>query len=272
MIDTHCHLNFKAYQNDWREVADRAVETGVTKMIVVGTDLVTSKRAVEMAQQHQALYAAVGVHPHHARQITDYGLRITEIIAEVAELAKQPKVVAIGEVGLDNHGYKVTRYQTPVTSSNREQLNEIQKQLFVEQVKVARELNKPLILHSREAKEEVLEILQKITSGEIRGVFHCFGGSKGFAKRILEAGLYLGFDGDITYVPDRLGVATTVPLERLLLETDAPYLTPVPYRGERNEPRNIKLIAEAHARIRGVTAEKIAKTTTENAENLFRLD
>lgn len=271
MIDTHCHLNFETFDKDWRETADRAIEAGVSKMIVVGTDLATSKRAVELAQLHPALYAAVGIHPHHTKALLSNAklkTQISELITQIAELAKQPKVVAIGELGLDYHVFKQSKYPDDLLEITPE-LKELQRELFIAQVQLAIELNKPLIIHSREAKEEVLETLSGHFRGEIRGVFHCFGGSKKYTKRILDAGFYLGFDGDITYVPDRLGVATSVPLERLLLETDSPYLTPKPHRGQRNEPINIRLIAEAHARARGIRVEEIMRVTSENAEKLF---
>lgn len=284
MIDTHCHLNFKAFKDDWREVADRAVEAGVTKMIVVGSDLENSRRAVEMAQQHPAIYAAVGVHPHHARTLlakSNVKAQISKLMAKLKQLAEQPRVVAIGETGLDYHVPKQSKYPEellPIT----EELKTIQRELFMEHLKLAKELNKPLILHSRECGEEVLQLVsprekldirQQADSGHSRGViagvFHCFGGSKKYLKRILDAGFYVGFDGDITYVPDRLGVAAEVPLERLLLETDSPLITPEPYRGERNEPKNVTLIAKSQAQVRGIMVEEVGRVTSENAERLF---
>jgi len=270
-IDTHCHLNFEVFNNDWREAADRAVAAGVTKMIVVGADLVSSERAVELAQQHPALYASVGLHPHHARQILDDRLQMTEIITTLRTLAKKPRVVAIGEIGLDYHVPKESKYPAellPIT----EELKMIQRELFIGQVKLAQELNKPMILHSRECGEEVLEILRLQMTDDglpIKGVFHCFGGSKKYVKRIIEAGFYVGFDGDITYVPDRLNVAAEVPLDRLLLETDSPFLSPLPNRGKRNEPANITLVTQKQAEARGITVEEVAEATTKNAEILF---
>lgn len=268
MIDTHTHLNFKAFERDWREVADRAVKAQVTKMIVVGTDLETSQRAVELAQLHPALYAAIGIHPHHARQIDDKGLKLAVGINELKKLARKPRVVAIGEIGLDRHEYKVTRYQK-IEDKKQEELMKTQRELFVSQLQLARELDKPVIFHSREVGEEVLNIVQEIYPKMIRGVFHCFGGSKKFLKKILDAGFYVGFDGDITYVPDRLRVAEMVPIERLLTETDSPYLSPLPYRGERNEPKRVKIIVQIQAKIRKMDFEEVEKQTTANAEKLF---
>ncbi|OGV96626.1 hypothetical protein A2W24_01540 [Microgenomates group bacterium RBG_16_45_19] len=272
MIDTHCHLNFAAFKDDWREVADRAVAAGVEKMIVVGADLDSSRRAVELAQAHPALYAAVGIHPHHARQLQATGNKLQELIAEIAELTKQPRVVAIGEIGIDNHVYQVTRYKIQDTSLESQERQEIQKQLFAEQLKLAVDLGKPVILHSREAKEEVLQIISNLKFNIFNsrgGVFHCFGGSKKYAQRIVEAGFYLGFDGDVTYVPDRLAVAATVPLDRLLLETDSPYLTPVPYRGGRNQPANLPLIAQIQAEVRNLNPAVLTQATSDNAQRLF---
>lgn len=244
-IDTHSHVNFKAFESDWKEVVERAVAAGVEKMIVVGADLASSKRAVELAQQHPALYAAVGIHPHHARDIT-----IIKNIKIIENLAKQPRVVAIGEIGLDYHVYKATRYKTQDTNK------ELQKELFEAQLQVAQEVDKPVIIHSREAGEEVLEIARGA-----RGVFHCFGGSKKYLKRILEAGFYVGFTGQITYVPDRAMVAREVPLDRLLIETDCPYMAP--FREERrSEPRDVTIIGQ-------FLGERVEQATTANAHELF---
>jgi TatD DNase family protein len=273
MIDTHCHLNFKAFEHDWLEVADRAVAAGVDKMMVVGADLDTSRRAVELAQEHPALYAAVGIHPHHAQQIYDSRFTIQELITALRELLKQPRVMAVGEIGLDRHEYTVTRYKEQGTR-NIDEIYEIQKILFREQLQLAAEMNKPVILHSRETGEDVLETILKFNiqnSKLLPGVFHCFGGSKKYLKRILEAGFYVGFDGDITYVPDRLAVANEVPLDRLLTETDSPWLTPLPHRGERNEPGNVPLIVRKHAESRGHLEQKLAQATVENAQRLFGL-
>lgn len=259
MIDAHAHLNFKAFADDWLEAADRAVKAGVEKMVVVGTDLETSQRAQEMAQQHPALYAAVGIHPHHARELQ-------MSLVQIEKLLQHPKVVAIGEVGLDRHLYKQTKYGD-MKETEIENLYKIQKEVFRQEIQMAQNYDKPLIIHSWEAKQDVLEMLPK----GIRGVFHCFEGSKKYLKKILEAGLYVSFTGNITFSADRLDVASLVPLDRLLLETDCPYMSPIPFRGERNEPKNVKLIAEAHAKSRGISVEEVDEVTTENAKRLFKL-
>lgn len=261
MIDTHTHLNFEAFKDNWQEVADDAVRAGVEKMIVVGTDLESSKRAVEMAQEHEALYAAVGVHPHHARGIMKKILRPSgvsrnarsaqdgtaalmseaaesneAVVNEIRELAGQPKVVAIGEIGLDKHVYQNSKYKIQNSKQEDDFLDKLQEQLFVRQVELAVDLNKPLILHSREVGEEVLELISDVRDSiaslqnDIQGVFHCYEGSKKYLKRILEAGFYVSFTGNITYSHDRAEVAKMVPLNRLLLETDSPLILPEPLR------------------------------------------
>ncbi len=269
LIDTHCHLNFKAYQDTWREVADRAVAAGVTKMIVVGSNLQTSKRAVDLAQEHPALYAGVGIHPHHAQEIVDHRLQIIDSINELQELANMPRVVAIGEIGLDNHKYQMTKYEEPKTEEETEAINQTQRELFKAQIELAQELDLPMILHSREVGEDVLKTLQEylaVEGAKIRGTFHCYGGSKKYLKRILAAGFYVGFDGDITYVEERALVAKEVPLDRLLTETDSPYLTPAPYRGQMNEPAKMVEIAKKQAEVRESGLEEVEKMTTANAE------
>lgn len=296
MIDTHTHLNFQAFAHDWQEVVERAIAGGVVKMIVVGTDIHSSKKAIELANQHQALFAAVGIHPHHVRRIAHQELEIKRSIEQIAQLATQPKVVAIGEVGLDYHEYKVTRSSSTALETGEEQVidkdldrfKKLQKILFREQVQLALQLHKPLILHSREAADDVLEMLKPDVAkamtggkvqrtGELRGVFHCFEGSKKYLKKILAAGFYVSFTGNITYVPDRAAVACLVPLERLLLETDCPYMSPdLRQRQERHagqalrsEPRDVKIIGQKHADDRMVSFDQVTEQTSANATTLF---
>lgn len=241
-IDTHAHVNFKAFESDWKEVVERAVAAGVEKMIVVGADLASSRKAIELAESHPALFAAIGIHPHHARSIKS--------VKSIKELAGQPRVVAIGEIGLDYHVYKNSKYGIQDIDK------ELQRQLFEAQLQVAQEVDKPVIIHSREAGEEVLEIARGS-----RGVFHCFGGSKKYLKKILAAGFYVGFTGQITYVPDRASVAREVPLDRLLIETDCPYMPP--FREERrSEPRDVIIIGQ-------FLGEGVAQATTANTGRLF---
>lgn len=272
MIDTHTHLNFAAFAHDWSEVVKQSIEQGVSAMIVVGTDVATSKRAVEIAQSNKALYAAVGIHPHHAK-----GTRSLEevdgLIADIAKLALDPKVVAIGEIGIDHHEYKDSKYA--ISDINLATYNELQVLLFRKQLELAVRMGKPVIVHSRAAKDEALQIIEAInatTQTKISGVFHCFEGSKKMVKRIIEAGLHISFTANITFIPDRLEVATLVPLDRLLLETDCPYMAPASMRGERNTPSSVTMVAAAHALSRSIDRMQVEMQTDKNARTLFHLD
>ncbi len=272
-IDTHAHLNFEAFKDDWREVVERAADAGVRKMVVVGTDLDSSCRAIELSSQHEALYAAVGIHPHHVKQIENGELRIENAQEELEKLAQNPKVVAIGEVGLDYHVYQASKRYTEEQLAITPHMKNLQKKLLGMQMEIAKKLDKPLILHSREAGEDVLDVLEhysKIDGKMPRGVFHCFDGSKKYAVKILTAGLYISFTGNVTFLADRASVAMTVPLERLLLETDSPLIKP--YRvNERCEPIDVLTIAKFHAQQRKVNLEEIERQTASNAERLFKL-
>lgn len=272
-IDTHCHLNFEAFELDWKLVIDRAVKAEVDALIVVGTDITSSIRAIELANTSPHVFAAVGIHPHHIHQYQDNQSSVESDMGQLTKLAIEPKVVAIGEIGLDHHQYRVSKYP----NLNQDQLNQafiLQQVLFTHQLKLAHDLNLPLIIHSREVHTLVLDEISRTQSElntSFKGVFHCFEGSKKYAAKIIEAGFHLSFTGNLTYSVDRQLVAATIPLERLLLETDAPYMTPIPYRGERNEPRYLPLIASIHAQSRGLSQSQIATTTTNNARQLFNL-
>jgi TatD DNase family protein len=290
MVDTHTHLNFKAFEDDWGEVVGRALAAGVETMIVVGTNLELSRRAVELGEQHPALFASVGIHPHHARQYITSGASldtsatlendkdeilksIQDDIERVRELAKSERVVAIGEVGLDKHEYKNSKYQMSNVKNDFELLFELQKQLLTEQIELAVAVDKPLILHSREVGDEVLNEISKFKfqNSKLNGVFHCFEGSKKYVRKILDAGFYVSFTGNVTYSQGVGEVAAEVPLERLLLETDCPYMTPTPHRGKRNEPAHVELIARSHAKSRGMEFNDLVWQTRANARELFGL-
>lgn len=270
MIDTHTHLNFKVYKSDWREVARRAVESGVRKMIVVGTDIPSSYRAVEMANAHKALFASVGIHPHHAKGIKNKELGINDLMDKIKKLIDDPKVVAVGEVGLDYHKYRNSKYQEKTSEDELDEIMKLQKLLFISQVKLAEEMDKPLLIHSREAKEDVINLLKNVKA-PARGVFHCFEGNKKLLKMILDEGFYVSFTGNITYDESKLELASKVPLDRLLLETDSPFMTPEPHRGKRNEPAYVKIIAKKIAFSHGVHFNEVIKITTKNARELFKL-
>lgn len=300
LVDTHTHLNFQAFEDDWKEVVERAQAKGVERMIVVGTDIPSSRRAIELTEQHPSLYASIGIHPHHVRGITNYPeelrhgaseLRITHLKRQIFELASNPKVVAIGEVGLDYHLYTKTKYPSAPSVSLRtgslrisSELINLQKQLLGMQVEVARELDLPLVLHSREAGRDVLDVVEHFSKKDgvlPQGVFHCFDGSKSFLKEVLAAGFYVSFTGNVTYVPDRAEVALEAPLDRLLLETDCPFMPPRQKLASshlggqasahtRSEPKDVAVMAAFHAEQRGVDIATIEAATTKNAQQLFK--
>jgi TatD DNase family protein len=256
LSDTHCHLNFKAFAEDAEEVILRSKKAGVELMIVIGTDVKTSCKAVELAQNYDYIFAAVGYHPIHVNQIDEETLR--ENLEEIRQLSSKKKVVAIGEIGLDYF---------------REPFNkELQRIALKELINLAKEIKKPVILHAREALEELIGIVEK--EKDLRGVFHCFSGNMAQAKRVMGAGLYLGFNGLITYSGDEENrdVARQIPLEKLLIETDCPYLTPIPHRGERNEPAYVRYVIKEISELKSIEEETIAKQSLLNAKKLFRLD
>lgn len=256
-IDTHCHLNFYAFKDDVNDVIKRAKRAGVGKFIVIGANLYSSKKAVELAQIYPEVYAAVGIHPHHANEFFNGTIRFQHnLLKKLYEMAKNKKIVAVGEIGLDYY-----KYNSDVPFSPREK----QRELLLEQLTIARELNLPAILHCREAFNDLFHILPK----NIRGVLHCFSGGLLHLKKTLDHGLLVGFDGNITYNQLLREAVLKTPIERLLLETDSPYLTPVPYRGERNEPKNIRFVAGHIAKIKKLDRLMIIGKTTENANKLF---
>jgi len=250
-IDTHAHLNFKAFSNDYAQAIERAFLTDVKKIINVGSNLETSKKAVEIAQKYEQVYAAVGLHPIHVKDeaFTD----------EFKKLAQDGKVVAVGETGLDYYYDK-----TNATS---------QKEVFAKHLKMAQVVSRPVILHSREASEDILPILMA-ERPEPKGVMHCFGENWEFAKVILDMGLYISFTGLITFTKNyqTFEVIKNTPLERILIETDCPFMTPESYRGRRNEPAYVIEVARKIAELKKIPLEKVAEATTKNAEELFKLN
>lgn len=252
LIDTHCHLNFQAFENDFDAVIKRALEAGVTKIINVGADLTSSRKAVEIAQKYDGCFAAVGIHPHHTDKL-ESGWE-----EKLDELAGQPKVVAIGEIGLDYYEYESNGIVNP----------QIQKEVFIKQIHLAQEQKLPVIFHSRESADDMFEIIKP----PVRGVFHCYAAGKSGIPKVINLGLYFGVDGNLTYDQGLQNVVTKIPLEKIILETDSPWLTPVPFRKEHNEPKNVKIISEWLSKIKGVDQEKVAKITTDNAQSLFGID
>ncbi len=255
LIDTHCHLTMPDFDADRSDVIQRAIDAGISHMITVGTDIEDSKRAIALAEGYEFIYAAVGIHPHDARDITD----IENVSDTIKKLASKKKVVALGETGLDYH-----YMHSPA---------EIQQEHFRLEINLAKSLGLPVIVHSREAKEDTLRILKEEKVEVTGGVLHCFSGDMDMAEKALNMGLYISFSGVITFrnakkMPD---IVKAIPLDRILIETDAPFLTPVPHRGKRNEPAYVKYMAEKIADIKGISLEELGKTIIDNAARLFRL-
>lgn len=256
LIDTHAHLDFPQFDADREAVIQRAQAAGVELILNVGADLESSRAAVALAEEYDCLYAAVGVHPHEAKKLDGAAL------AALRRLATHPKVVAVGEIGLDFY-----RDLSP---------RDVQRRAFQAQLAWAGRLGKPVIIHDREAHDEVLSILTDWVAAtpECRGgVFHCFSGDLAMARRAVALGFYLGVDGPITYQNARklLEIVEWLPLDRLLIETDCPYLTPHPHRGERNEPAYVRLVAGRIAALKGIPVEELAEITRANASRLFGL-
>lgn len=251
LFDSHCHLNDDRYNEDREAVLARAAEAGVAYLLNPGADLETSRKAVDLAAAHDRLYAAVGVHPHDAKDMDETVLQL------IGHLARKPKVVAIGEIGLDFHYDFSPR--------------EAQRHWFVEQLRLARRLKLPVIIHDREANQEVYDTLKQEGAFETGVLMHCYSGSAELARQYVRQGAMLSIAGPVTFPNARktVEVVAAVPLERLFIETDAPYLTPVPHRGKRNEPAYVRFVAEKVAQIKGLTVEEVAEVTCRNALTFF---
>ena len=252
LFDTHAHYDDEAFDADRDALLTALPDCGVGLVIDPGCDLTSSRRAVELAAAYPHVYAAVGIHPENCGGCTD------DDLAALRPLAQQPKVVAIGEIGLDYYWE-----ENPP--------REFQQQVFRRQLALARELQLPVIVHDREAHGDCLAIVREFP--DVTGVFHCFSGSPEMAQELLKLGWYLGFEGPVTYKNARRApeVAAVTPLDRMLIETDSPYMTPVPYRGKRNDSGYVRLVAEKLAEWKGVAPEEMARLTTENGKRLFRI-
>ncbi|MBP2636746.1 MAG: ycfH [Firmicutes bacterium] len=250
LFDSHAHLDDNRFDNDRAEVIERAKEAGIVGIVNAGATMESSARSIALAEEYDFIYAAVGIHPHDAKEASkcDYD--------QLAAWAVNPKVVAIGEIGLDYY-YDLSP-------------REVQQQVFIRQLDVARQCNKPFIIHDRDAHGDIMDILKKEAKG-LTGVLHCYSGSWEMAKEVLKMGFYISFAGPVTYAKDGKlkEVATNVPLDRLLVETDCPYLTPKPYRGRRNEPAYVKFTAEEVAGVRGMDFAALAEAATANTKHLF---
>lgn len=251
LIDTHVHLDFPRFNEDREKVIKRAEKNNVIKMVNVGANLASSRRSLELSQRYDNIYATVGIHPHDADKFQENTVEILK------DLSKPDRVVAIGEIGLDFHYDNSPR--------------ETQKNVFIKQLKLAQDLNLPVVIHSRDAKNPTLKILKK--HNVKNGILHCFAGDREMARKALDLGLYLAFGGIITFknTEELYQVVKEIPLERILLETDSPYLSPVPRRGKRNEPAYVKFVAEKIAEIKNIELEKVAEVTTTNAEKIYNM-
>ena len=248
-FDTHAHYDDRAFDADRVRLLEEVRADGVALIVVPGCDLKSSRAAIALAERFPFVYAAVGIHPEELQDCTP------DALAEIAELAEHPRCVAVGEVGLDYYW-------------DAEHKNE-QKLLFRQMIRLALELDKPVIVHDREAHGDCLEIVRDYPG--LRGVFHCFSGSAEMAQELIKRGWYLGFDGPITYKNARkaLEVLDICPPERILIETDSPYLSPVPNRGKRNDSRNLRYIVAAIAERLGMSEDEIEGLTMENGKQLF---
>lgn len=250
-IDSHAHIQLSQFNRDREAVLKRAREAEVTNILVIGFDMETSLGAVELAEQHPHIYATVGMHPHDAKDLTP------DTLKTFRELAAHPKVIALGEMGLDYY-----RNLSP---------RPVQKAAFEKQLDLAEALQMPIVIHNRDAYMDILPILEA-RQGRIRGVLHCFTGNVELMHRGLASGFHIGIGGIVTYknAADVQAVAREVPEERLLIETDCPWLAPQFRRGKRNEPAYVRAVAEKIAELRGTSIETIGETTTRNFKALFR--
>lgn len=251
LFDTHVHLNDDQFENDLDVVIQRAQQNGVKKMVVVGFDRKTIKKAIELIDQYDFLYASIGWHPVDAINMSE------EDLSWIEEQAKHPKVVALGEMGLDYHWDK-----SPAS---------IQKEVFRKQIRLAKKLKMPIVIHNREATEDVVHILREENAAEVGGIMHCFSGSVETAKECMKMNFLISLGGPVTFKNAKKPkeVAVEIPLDRLLIETDCPYLAPHPMRGKRNEPAYVKLVAEQIAELKGISFAEVAEKTTANAKKLF---
>lgn len=266
LVDTHCHLDFEAYEDDLEEVLKRARQAGVQRILIPGIDFESSERILRLTERYSELYAAVGIHPNSA---TGWN---ADAVSRLAELARHPNVVAIGEIGLDYYRDRAPR--------------DLQQQALQDQLQVAQDLDLPLVIHVRNADRDdrscIIDVLQTLhTWQEERhterrsdrlGVLHSFSGNAQEAQRAVELGFYIGITGPVTFknAHTMREVVSSVPLRRQLIETDGPFLTPHPHRGQRNEPAYVQYVAEKIAEVRGESAPVVARATTENADRLFQ--
>lgn len=273
MIDVHCHLNFHKFEDDFDVVIKSALEKDVTRIINTGTKLDSSQAAIDLAKKYDELYAIVGVHPHHAdkielKQDAEKTAHMDDWVKALEKMTKNPKVVGIGECGLDYYSYQSNGIVEP----------KLQKEIFETQIELAHRAGLPLQIHNRQAGEDVIEILKyhKNLLQSVPGMFHCFAGSEEVLREALDLGFYIGFDGNLTYdgiakgeTTDLKDIARLTPIERIVVETDSPYLTPVPYRGQRNEPQYVIIVAQFIAQLKDISYHELVEQTDKNVYTVF---
>ncbi|QMV42215.1 TatD family hydrolase [Cohnella cholangitidis] len=254
LIDTHAHLDSPKFDNDREEVISRALEAGIDTIVNIGFNRETIPTTMALAEKYPFIYAAVGWHPTDA-----IDMRLEEDLAWIERLCNHPKVVAIGEIGLDYYWDTSPK--------------DIQHTVFREQIRLARRLNKPIVIHNRDAHEDIVKILKEEKAEEVGGIMHCFSGSPETAKKCLDMNFYISFGGPVTFKNARVPkeVMAQVPLDRILLETDAPYLAPHPHRGQRNESAYVRLVAETAAEIKGISLEELSDITSKNGRRCLSL-
>ena len=274
MFDTHAPLNFSRFKKNVGEVIARAKEAGVDRIVVPGTDIPSSKKAIELTEQYKGLYAAVGIHPHHGFEVRSKKLEVRSLVQQIATMLSHPKVVAVGEIGMDRHSYGVTKYDHYDINDN---FIAMQRQLFVQQIKLAVKHHKSLIIHNREATKDVLAILTDNWDDTLaaRAVFHCCQPDERLLSFAKEHQMYIGVDGDITYDTKKQQFIKHIPTDMLVIETDSPFLLPEPLKSQKNypnEPKNVRLVAERLAELFSTTDNHIADITKRNANRLFGIN
>lgn len=254
LIDTHAHLNDEKFMEDQEEVIKRARESSLEYIMNIGYDKDTILSTIELINKYDFIYGAIGFHPNNAHEMTD------EDLAWIEELvAKHDKIRAIGEIGLDYYWDFA-----PI---------DVQKEVFRKQIRLAKKLNLPIIIHDRDAHKDICDILKEEGAKDIGGIMHSFSGSLEMAQECMEMNFYISFSGPVTFKNAKKpkGIAQEIPLERILIETDSPYLTPEPFRGKRNEPAYVRYVANTIAELRGISIEQLENTTTDNAKQIFNL-
>ena len=254
LLDSHAHLDDKRFDDDRDHIIRNLKSNGVELVINIGADIPSSVKGVSLSEEYENIYATVGVHPHDAKDVDETTIEL------LRALAKKDKVVGIGEIGLDYHYDNSPR--------------DVQRKWFREQIKLAKELKLPIVVHEREASEDVYNILKEESDENLTGVIHCFSGSLEMAREYIKMGFYISFAGPVTFKNAKKPkeVASEIPLDKILIETDSPYLTPEPYRGKRNDPTYVRYVAETIARLKDISYEEIVEATSKNAKKLFGID